>query len=173
MYYRIIHREWNVNMCTLVCTQRRPNTTTSDQRPAHGEHTLATFVQLPSGSWRAQIRRKGRYISETFRFRKDAEEWALANESRIDRGEKPSASNRIDPTTFGHLIDLHLADMKEVGKCPRRSKAFSLDALNKKLGKVRIADLDRERLVTFGSDRAREGAGPATRGGGSRHRYLC
>jgi hypothetical protein len=132
---------------------------------------LATFVQLPSGSWRAQIRRKGRYISETFRFRKDAEEWALANESRIDRGEKPSASNHIDPTTFEQLIDLHLADIG--WQVPRRSKAFSLDALNKKLGKVRIADLDRERLVTFGSDRAREGAGPATRGGGSRHRYLC
>ena len=131
-------------------------------RTAQGEHTLATLVRLPSGNWRAQVRRKGRYISETFRQRKDAEEWALANESRIDRGEKPKASGHIDPTNFGHLIDLHLADMKEVGKCPRRSKAFSLDALNKKLGRVSLTDLNRERLVTFGRDRAREGAGPAT-----------
>ena len=54
--------------------------------------------------------------------------------------------------------------MKEVGKPPQRSKAFSLDALQKRLGKVRIADITRERLVTFGRDRAREGAGPVTIG---------
>lgn len=131
---------------------------------AHGAHTLATFVSLPSGNWRAQVRRKGRYVSETFRRRKDAEEWALENERRIDRGEAPRRAGHVDPSTFGHLIDLHLSDMQEVGKCPRRSKAFSLDALQKKLGKVRIADLNRERLVTFGRDRAREGAGPVTIG---------
>lgn len=48
---------------------------------------------------------------------------------------------RADPTTFGDLIDLHLADMAEVGKPPRRSKAICLDALKAKLGKTRIADL--------------------------------
>lgn len=131
---------------------------------AHGAHTLATFVSLPSGNWRVQVRRKGRYVSETFRRRKDAEEWALDNERRIDRGEAPRRAGYTDPNTFGHLVDLHLSDMQEVGTCPRRSKAFSLEALQKKLGKVRIAYLNRERLVTFGKDRAREGAGPVTMG---------
>lgn len=129
---------------------------------AQGPHTLATFISLPSGNWRAQVRRKGRYVSETFRRRKDAEEWALDNERRIDRGEGARRAGRSDPTTFGHLVDLHLSDMKEVGKCPRRSKAFSLETLQKKLGNVRIVDLNRERLITFGRDRAREGAGPVT-----------
>ena len=78
---------------------------------AHGEYTLATFVRLGSGNWRAQVRRKGWYIGETFRRREDAEEWARDNESRIARGEQPRTSGRIDPTTFGHPIDLHLADM--------------------------------------------------------------
>ena len=131
---------------------------------AHRAHTLATFVSLPSGNWRVQVRRKGRYVSETFRRRKDAEEWALDNERRIDRGEAPRQAGHTDPTTFGHLVNLHLSDMREVGKCPRRSKAFSLESLQKKLGKVRIVDLNRERLVTFGRDRAREGAGPVTIG---------
>jgi integrase len=125
---------------------------------------LATYRKLPSGNWRVQVRRKGRYVSETFRRRKEAEEWALDTERRVDRGESPSSRARIDPTTFGHLIDLHLDDMKEVGKCPRRSKAFSLDSLQRKLGKVRLADLDRERLIKFGRDRAKEGAGPPTIG---------
>ena len=52
-------------------------------------HILATIFRLSSGNWRVQIRRKGRYISETFRRHKDAEEWALENERRIDRGEAP------------------------------------------------------------------------------------
>jgi integrase len=125
---------------------------------------LATIVRLKSGNWRVQVRRKGRYISETFKQRKDAEDWALDSERRIDRGEEPRASSRTDPTTFGHLIDLHLDDMQEVGKCARRSKAFSMERLKKKLGNVRIGDLNRERLVAFGRDRAREGAGPPTIG---------
>jgi hypothetical protein len=30
-------------------------------------------VKLPSGNWRAQVRRKGRYIGNTFRRRQDAD----------------------------------------------------------------------------------------------------
>ena len=125
---------------------------------------MATFKQLPSGNWRAQVRRKGRYISETFRRRKDADEWALDAERQIDRGEAPRASRLIEPTTVEDLIELHLADMKEVGKCPRRSKAFTLAALKKALGRVRFAELDRQRLIAFGKSRARQGAGPTTVG---------
>lgn len=131
---------------------------------AHGAHTVATFRKLSSGNWRVQIRRKGRYVGETFRRRRDAEAWALDVERRIDRGESPSSRARCDPTTFGHLIDLHFSDMREVGRPPRRSKAFSLDALKAKLGKVKLKDLDRERLIQFGRDRAREGAGGVTVG---------
>jgi len=127
-------------------------------------HVLATLVQLPSGNWRVQIRRKGRYVSETFRRRKDAEEWALDAERPIDRGETPSSRAKVDPTTFADLIDLHLEDLKEIGRTARRSKAFCLDQLREKLGKVRLGDLDRERLIQFGRERAREGAGPVTLG---------
>lgn len=52
--------------------------------------------------------------------------------------------------------------MKEVLRAPRRSKAFTLDALQTKLGKMRLKELTRERLIQFGKDRAQEGAGPAT-----------
>jgi hypothetical protein len=44
---------------------------------------MATFTKLPSGSWRAQVRRKGKYVGESFLRRKDAEEWALEIERRI------------------------------------------------------------------------------------------
>ncbi len=84
---------------------------------------LATFTQLGSGNWRVQVRRKTRYVAETFRRRKDGEECALEMERNIDRNgsSKPRVVRNV--RTFGDLIDLHDEDMREVGKPPRRSKS--------------------------------------------------
>jgi integrase len=123
---------------------------------------LATFSRLKSGSWRVQVRRKGKYVNNTFLRRKDAEEWALETERRIDRGE-PSIGCR-EAKTFGDLIRLHENDLKEVGKRIGRSKTASLTFLEKRLGRLRLTELDRERLIQFGKERAREGAGPVTLG---------
>lgn len=66
----------------------------------------------------------------------DARQWTTATERRIDLGDAPVKRAKVDPTTFEHLIDLHIEDMCEVGKAPRRSKAFTLEALRQKLGRV-------------------------------------
>jgi hypothetical protein len=87
---------------------------------------LASFVKLPSGSWRAVVRRKSRYISETFRRKDDARACALDAERQIDRGEAPKASRTAKLRTFGDLIDLHIEDIKEVGRAPGRSKDAAL-----------------------------------------------
>lgn len=46
------------------------------------------------------------------------------------------------------MVELHIQDMLEVGKAPRRSKAASLDALKaklgSKLGRVALRDITRE-----------------------------
>jgi integrase len=123
---------------------------------------MATFTQLGSGNWRAQVRRKGRYVAETFRRRKDAEEWALDTERCIDRGVALRPRSREQARTLGDLISLHIEDMHEVGKPLRRSKAAVMEALKTSLGGVKIADLNRERLIEFGKRRARQGAGPTT-----------
>ncbi|TIU42998.1 MAG: hypothetical protein E5W30_21860, partial [Mesorhizobium sp.] len=65
--------------------------------------------------------------------------------------------------TFGEIIDLHIDDICDVGKSPRRSKAAALDMLQRQLGKCNIAALDRERLILFGRERAAQGE---TRHGG-------
>lgn len=123
---------------------------------------MATFTQLASGNWRVQVRRKTRYVAETFRRRKDGEEWALEMERNIDRNgsSKPRVLRNV--RTFGDLIDLHDQDMHEVGKPPRRSKAAVLQALKDSLGPVKLPQLNRERLIEFGRKRAKQGAGPAT-----------
>jgi len=42
---------------------------------------MATYTKLSSGSWRVQVRRKGRYVSETFLRRDDARRWATDAEA--------------------------------------------------------------------------------------------
>jgi integrase len=134
------------------------------QLSAHGSaHVVATFSRLKSGSWRAQVRRKGKYVNETFVRRKDAEEWALDIERRIDRQE-PATSRARDAKLFGDLIALHRQDLEEVGKKIGRSKDASLKFLDERLGHLRSGELDRERLIKFGKERAQEGAGPVTVG---------
>jgi integrase len=125
---------------------------------------MATYTKLSSGSWRVQVRRKGRYVSETFLRREDARRWATETERQVDRGETPTKSRIARLKTFGELIDLHIDDMCNVGKSPRRSKAAALNMLQRHLGKCNIAALDRERLIRFGRDRAAQGAGPMTLG---------
>ncbi|MDB5607130.1 MAG: Integrase [Bradyrhizobium sp.] len=123
---------------------------------------MATFTQLASGNWRVQVRRKTRYVAETFRRRKDGEEWALEMERNIDRNglSRPRTLEKL--RTFGDLIDLHDEDMREVGKPPRRSKAAVMESLKDALGTVKLPQLNRERLIEFGRKRAKQGAGPAT-----------
>jgi hypothetical protein len=107
----------------------------------HTERTrLATFTKLNSGSWRAQVRRKGKYVNETFLRRKDAEEWALEVGRATDRGEPAIARTSRDAKTFGDLVKLHREDLQEVGKRIGRSKAASLTFLEHRLGRLRIPD---------------------------------
>lgn len=57
------------------------------------------------------VRHKNKYVSRAFQKKEDAR-----------------------AQTFGDLIDLHIADMKEVGKPPGRSKDATLAMLKRELG---------------------------------------
>jgi hypothetical protein len=94
---------------------------------------MPTIAKLPSGSWRAQVRRKGRYVSETFLRREDALRWSRLAELSVDRNETPVSSRIGRLTTFGDLIKLHIEDMAAVGKPPRRCKPATLDMLQSEL----------------------------------------
>lgn len=96
---------------------------------------MASFTQLPSGNWRVQVRRKNRYVSETFRRRKDAEDWALDMERNIDRRGSPKPKAAAQARTFGDIIDLHFEDMHEVGHSP------SLKAFTPACDELKIEDL--------------------------------
>lgn len=158
--------EPTVNVCTLSWIKAHTFGPLFISLCAHaGEECtqVATYTKLGSGNWRVQIRRKGRYVSETFRHKKDAEEWALDIERRIDKGEEPTALKKSQIKFLSDLVDIHNEYMREVGRPARRSKGAVLEALKAQLGSVRICDLSRERLIDYGRRRAKEGAGPATR----------
>lgn len=123
---------------------------------------MATITKLPSGAWRVQVRRKGRYISETFIKRDDARRWATAAECQVDRGQTSSPSKSARLRRFSELVDLHIADMREVGRAPGRTKYATLQMLKSRIGQKKLAELDRELFIQFGRDRAKEGAGPVT-----------
>ena len=106
----------------------------------------------------------GRNAVRSFPIIRNSWRWATETERQVDRGETPTKSRIARLKTFGELIDLHIDDMCDVGKSPRRSKAAALDMLQRHLGKCSIAALDRERLIRFGRDRASQGAGPMTLG---------
>ncbi len=110
---------WKKNVCTPNYPKLHTFVPVLTSRCTHsafeaGVHTVATFTQLASGNWRVQVRRKTRYVAETFRRRKDGEEWALETERNIDRNgsSKPRVVQNV--RTFGDLIDLHDEDMREV-----------------------------------------------------------
>jgi integrase len=123
---------------------------------------MANIRQLASGHWQVQIRLKGRKVTETFVRRDHAREWATEAEGQIDRGRSPTGKRARGVKSFGDLIDLHIDDMKEVGKPPGRSKSATLEMLQRELGAFKASELGREKLIKFGRDRAKQGAGPVT-----------
>ncbi len=125
---------------------------------------MATICRLPSGSWRALIRRRSTVASRTFRLRADAEIWARAAERNVDAGLSLEAPRIGRQTTIASLIDLHITDMAEVGQAPRRSKAATLDKLKTSIGRLSLGDLNRDQLIAFAKQRRLEGAGPVTIG---------
>ena len=105
-----------------------PVSTSRCTHSAHGSRSAraATFTQLASGNWRVQVRRKTRYVAETFRRRKDGEEWALEMQRNIDRNgsSKPRTVRKV--RTFGAL-----SRIGRDGLCPARPPS-SCDARSEK-----------------------------------------
>jgi hypothetical protein len=101
--------------------------------------TMAAFQKLQSGNWRALVRRKGTYASETFKRRRDGEEWALETGHRIDRDQSVAAKRPQNVSTFGNLIDLHITDMHEVGKTYHTLRRRDCHATSKAIGDGRKA----------------------------------
>jgi integrase len=121
---------------------------------------MATLIQLPSGTWRTQVRRKNRYASRTFRYKEDAETWGTALEREIDLTAK--ARSDWERRIFEEMIDLYLQDMLDAGKTVGRTRQLYLESIRPTLGKLRLSELTRANFIKYGRARAMEGAAPGT-----------
>lgn len=83
---------------------------------------MAIVSKLAWGRRRRQVRRKAATLGDFLRHG-NAVACALRMERRTDRGDVPGRRAKLEPT-FGRLIDLHVDDMRDVGRAPRRSKPW-------------------------------------------------
>lgn len=114
------------------------------------------------GGWRAQVRRGNRTLTKTFRMKADAETWARDIERAIDMDIDPTSRRVTTKDKFATLINQHIDDLATYGKPLRRSKEGVLKRLAIELGDEPVANITRERLITYGRERVKAGAGPAT-----------
>lgn len=120
---------------------------------------MPTFTQLPSGKWRAQVRKLGFYKNQTFDRKRDAQAWAASVEAELSLG----VSNGYRPVpveaTVEHLINKY---QKEVIKDFGRTKASTLEMLKREIGGLKLARLGPLHLQDFIDRRTKAGAGGVT-----------
>ncbi len=117
---------------------------------------MASFSQLPSGKWRAQIRTKGVYKASTFNTKREAQAWAAIAASQAVH----MAASGIAPVpagaTVADLIAAYRADQKTQ---QGRTKQSVLNMLSKRLGHVPLAGLNSAHLREYVDKRLTECTG--------------
>ena len=120
---------------------------------------MATFSQLPSGKWRAQVRKAGIYKAATFTTKREARDWAAAIEVQANHIAAGGYAPVPKSATVADLIDKYTETFT---KTPGRSKEATLAMLKRDLGKVKFASLNAVVLRDFIDRRQEAGAGGVT-----------
>lgn len=120
---------------------------------------MPTFSQLPSGKWRAQVRRRGLYRNGTFDSKREAKDWAAGVESQANHIVASGFAPIPRTATVGDLIDKYTESVvKEHGK----TKEATLAMLKREIGHVKLVDLNAVVLRDFIDMRHKAGAGGLT-----------
>lgn len=121
---------------------------------------MATIVRRESGKWQAKVRRLGQTTSRTFANRADAEAWARAQESQIERGSwvNPVEARR---TVFRDVLRAYREEICEPKNCP--AELSRLRRLEEWFGHLRVDAITPERLMDWRDQRLLEVAGPTVR----------
>ena len=120
---------------------------------------MASFSQLPSGKWRAQVRRSGMYRNATFKTKREAKDWAAEIEQQADHHAAGGYAPVPREATVADLIDKYV---ETTVKMPGRTKAATLAMLRARIGHVKLAQLNAVILRDFIDARIKEKAGGVT-----------
>lgn len=120
---------------------------------------MASFSQLPSGKWRAQIRRAGTYRAATFPTKREAKDWAGGIEAQANHIAAGGYAPVPKTSTVADLIDKYI---ETVAKLPGKTKEATLAMLRREIGQVKLASLNAVVLRDFIDRRIKAGAGGVT-----------
>jgi len=120
---------------------------------------MATFSHLPSGKWRAQVRRAGLYRNATFAKKRDAEAWAAGIETQAHQIAASGFAPIPQGATLEMLIDKYVDTF---AKTPGKTKTATLAMLKREIGKTKLASLSAIVLRDFIDRRVKAGAGGVT-----------
>ncbi len=110
---------------------------------------MAAIEQLPSGLWRARVRRQGHPTqSKSFRLKLDAERWSAKIEGEQDRGTWRDTSTADKITLAALLADYATAVQHKANTMPYLLKRLAAD-----LGRHSLATLTPAVLVTWRDQR--------------------
>ncbi|WP_069234550.1 MULTISPECIES: tyrosine-type recombinase/integrase [Burkholderia] len=121
---------------------------------------MATFSHLPSGKWRAQVRRGGVYRAATFDRKREAQDWAAAVEGQLNHVAASGFAPIPKGATLGDLIDKYVENLEAE---PGKTKSATLAMLKRdQLGAVKLTGLNAVVLRDFIDRRRKDGAGGVT-----------
>jgi len=120
---------------------------------------MPTFSQLPSGKWRAQVRRAGLYRNATFATKREARDWATGIEAQANHIAAGGFAPVPKTATVADLIDKYT---ETFSKTPGHTKAATLAMLKREIGKVKLSSLNAVVLRDFIDRRQEAGAGGVT-----------
>lgn len=131
----------------------------TDTDCTRGLSFMAALSQLPSGKWRAQVRRGGTHRGATFTLKRDAEAWAREAERQAEHVAAGGFAPAPKGATLADLIDVYV---ETFAKTPGKTKEATLAMLRRDLGKVRLSALNAVVLRDFIDRRVKDGAGGVT-----------
>jgi len=120
---------------------------------------MPTLSQLPSGKWRAQVRRAGIYRAATFATKREAKDWAAGIEAQAHHIAAGGFAPVPKGATLKDLVELY---EEQPGYHPGKTKDATLAMIKRDIGAVRLASLNAVTLRDFVDRRQKAGAGGVT-----------
>lgn len=113
---------------------------------------MATISKLPSGKYRAQVRRQGIYRAQTFLRKIDAQGWAVEIERGIEGGSARGVMRPAAGMTLANIIDAYTSQVR----LPVSAVGY-LQQIARVIGHVSVRQLNALHLQDWVTERQRAG----------------
>ncbi len=121
---------------------------------------MATITKLPSGKWRAQVRRKGISKGRTFTRKTDAVGWAADLERSLEGGRTAGTIQAPTDMKLAMVIEAYLTQVNT-----GRTNRYNLERIASRIGGVSMRNLSALTVQEYVDQRLKEGITGATLSG--------